>query len=201
MLPFGHVGFSFSVALLLEGLVKKRRIRRSSVESTKGMEGESHQGLIHHRLFLITLFLPDLFDKIISQLLVQSGRAYGHTILFVLVATVIAFVLTRKNKQVGLTVFLGAIVHLILDLDNGGFVPFFWPIFPQTFISSKPWSLQRLLIIYMTAPPISEVMGMLLIFVILIVKRREISSYLHDENILLKRIVGKLASVRDVDEC
>ncbi len=190
MLPFGHVGFSYAIALLLETIHEIiRRNKKDHIVSREQLDDEEHaSSIINYLLFSITIFLPDVFDKTVSQIMVHSGRAYGHTLLFVFTTSLITFFITRRNKQITFTVFLGSFIHLWLDLDNGGFVPFFWPFIPYFFPTSEPWTVQRLLYIYLTSPPPSEIIGFILTVTLLWIKRKDIMYHLRYQNPIFRRM-------------
>ncbi|MBI4894197.1 MAG: metal-dependent hydrolase [Candidatus Aenigmarchaeota archaeon] len=76
--------------------------------------------------FVIGVLLPDILDKSLSFLGVEScGRSYGHSILFALAAGGIAFAVTRK-KGIALAIALGCLLHLAGD--SAGTVPYFYPM-------------------------------------------------------------------------
>jgi branched-subunit amino acid transport protein len=68
------------------------------------------------------VILPDLIDKPLEALGIGGGRYIAHTLMF---AFVVAGLFSLWKRKYGLSVLLGMISHLFLDL--GGFVPWFYP--------------------------------------------------------------------------
>ncbi|MFX0113023.1 MAG: metal-dependent hydrolase [Candidatus Hodarchaeota archaeon] len=76
--------------------------------------------------------LPDLLDKTLGQLLFASGRSLSHTLVFCTICSVIFFLF--QSRKAGISFFLGAVSHLILDIPG---VPWFWPITPSEFAKTE----------------------------------------------------------------
>lgn len=76
MLPLGHMGVTVTVIRVLE----------SNFQSF----------WVDYRLLLVASLLPDLIDKPIGYLFraypIISGRHYGHSLLFLTIFSIIAFV-------------------------------------------------------------------------------------------------------------
>lgn len=99
-------------------------------------------GRVHIPLFVANLLkpelivtgfcflLPDLVDKSLWALGVGNGRYVAHTLLFVFL---VAFAFSLKKRVYGLMTLCAGIVHLLLDLPNRGFVPWFYPFVTYDF--------------------------------------------------------------------
>lgn len=61
---------------------------------------------------------------------ISSGRGYSHTILFVLISSLLVYVTTRRNKVIALSYFTGSLIHLLLDLPD---IPIFFPFISYQF--------------------------------------------------------------------
>jgi len=134
--------------------------------------------------FVVGVMLPDLFDKGLVLLGVEScGRSYGHTLLFALAAGSVALAVSRK-RGVALAVALGCLLHLVGD--SMGAVPYLYPLVDYGFgecgqYEASPGYFEIAM----------EVVGLSLI--ILWMKRRDKIIYLRDRVIkakVLKRVFG-----------
>ncbi len=67
---------------------------------------------------------PDIMDKTILFLQMGSGRDYFHSIFFLFLCFGILFFITRGNKSISLSFFIGTMFHLLLDLPA---IPLFYP--------------------------------------------------------------------------
>ena len=67
---------------------------------------------------------PDIMDKTILFLQLGSGRDYFHSIFFLFLCFGILFFITRGNKSISLSFFIGTMFHLLLDLPA---IPLFYP--------------------------------------------------------------------------
>ncbi|MGA9142028.1 MAG: metal-dependent hydrolase [Methanocella sp.] len=99
MIFFGHIGITLLFAYLIFNIFKEK---------------------IDYRFLIVGAILPDLIDKPIGQYIFVStfdnGRIFGHTILFVLLLTMIALYVERKYRFLGISVLaLGALMHQTED--------------------------------------------------------------------------------------
>ena len=154
MLIFAHTGLTLGVTRLIEGLISKRYslgyeriIKTETLNITKAKKNSppdpqiqrfSFQGRIDYRLVLLGSMLPDIIDKPIGQLFFQdffsNGRIFCHTLLFVLLITLIGLYLYLRHKRSGMLVISSCSMgHLILDGMWREPVIFLWPAYGWTF--------------------------------------------------------------------
>lgn len=110
MLFFSHLGFTLLIVDILH-----------SLSNDKNTKNEMTIKILI--LTSIGSLFPDLIDKTISFILIGSGRAFGHTIIFFIIFTTLAYLLWNKE---GIYFGIAMLMHLILDL--GGYIPLFWPL-------------------------------------------------------------------------
>ncbi len=67
---------------------------------------------------------PDIMDKTLLFLQLGSGRDYFHSIFILLLCFGILFFITRGNKSISFSFFIGTLFHLLLDLPA---IPLFYP--------------------------------------------------------------------------
>ncbi len=182
MLVWGHIGFSFTFIFIITvtytifSRIKVPKGTSNPIKHTIDNNDivNSSLQIIEPKLFLIAIFLPDIVDKIFSQLTLHSGRAVGHTLFFLAVVSIMTFALT-ENKKLTRTIFLGDLFHLILD--SGGYVPWLWPFLPLLFPKSEPWTIEKLVYIYLHSPPWYEVVGFLLTIGTLLVYQKNLKAF------------------------
>jgi len=90
--------------------------------------------------------LPDIIDKPIGLYIFRetfsNGRIFSHTLLFLVLVTVVGLMLKRySGKTWGLALSIGTILHLILDQMWQTPETLFWPIFGVAFekIETTDW--------------------------------------------------------------
>lgn len=93
---------------------------------------------IDYRVVLIGAVLPDLIDKPIGQIFFheqfQTGRLYGHTLLFVTVLLLgIQLTLRGERARRWFILPIAALIHLALDGMWSEPVTLFWPLFSTSF--------------------------------------------------------------------
>ncbi len=155
MLPLGHIGITWAVAVLPGHAARVIRsvIARpdSEVDNSQYMlEKPSRDNYgtlqritsvsrsINIRLLLIGSLLPDIFDKPIGQLFFveyfSNGRIFGHTLLFLVLITIIGLFLYKSRNNTWLLVLsFGTFMHLILDAMWLTPQTLFWPLYGFTF--------------------------------------------------------------------
>jgi inner membrane protein len=99
MIFFGHIGITLLLVFLLFGFLKEK---------------------IDYRFLVVGSILPDLIDKPIGHYLFYStfmnGRIFAHTVLFVLLLTIVAFGFERRYRFTGVSVLaIGALAHIVED--------------------------------------------------------------------------------------
>jgi len=82
-------------------------------------------------LIIIGALLPDLIDKPILLLGLGQGRALSHNLLFLLISFLIIFISSRKSFEISLSLLIGMVFHIILDLPE---VPLFYPFVSYNFL-------------------------------------------------------------------
>lgn len=155
MLLFGHTGITFGVALLLAGLAanlpstRKREAvavfsnPQSSSQPTEDSEpNEAHQApwlefLATHidlRLLLVASLLPDIIDKPVGLLFFNNGRIFSHTLLFLVLISLIGICVYRRSGKVSFLVLpFGVFTHLILDEMWRSPQTLLWPVYGFAF--------------------------------------------------------------------
>lgn len=161
MLLFGHAGITLGAAVFLSGVLASNRssktIRNGAMEPSSSLSTNvrtpnnfllrklprltSLGSRIDIRLLLIGSLLPDIIDKPIGQVLFRetfsNGRIFCHTLLFIILVTVIGLLLYRYNRKTWLLVLsFGTFVHLILDEMWRAPRTLLWPILGLSFESA-----------------------------------------------------------------
>lgn len=67
---------------------------------------------------------PDIMDKSMLFLQSGSGRGYFHSLFFIILCFGFLFLITRGNKSISFSFFIGTLFHLLLDLPA---IPLFYP--------------------------------------------------------------------------
>ena len=157
MLIFGHTGITLATAVVLNGaLDKSHRLttRGKSIGQPQASTGKSVAddgssdpdrswldllaGRIDIRLLLIGSLLPDIIDKPVGLYFfrdtINNGRIYCHTLLFLIVITLIGLGIYRGLKQSWvLALSFGTFMHLILDSMWWTPRTLFWPLYGFSF--------------------------------------------------------------------
>ncbi len=159
LLLFGHTGLTLGLALLLEKSINRSRITQklvanqtpavtpspvtvsTSVNSLKSQPVVIPPLKLDYRLVLIGSLLPDIIDKPLGLLILQTslgnGRTIGHTLLFSLFLVSFGLLLLKKrNEHWLLIIACGSILHLILDYMWFYPNPLLWPLFGFGFLQS-----------------------------------------------------------------
>ena len=153
MLVFGHIGITLGTAVLLDRALPSRRFSR-----TTGNEAiKSHSSVsqvtaspstllgyktswlvslgsrIDIRLLLIGSLLPDIIDKPIGLFFFQdtigNGRIIGHTLLFLILITLVGLYLYQSRGKTSLfALSFGTFTHLIFDQMWRAPRTLFWPL-------------------------------------------------------------------------
>jgi membrane-bound metal-dependent hydrolase YbcI (DUF457 family) len=97
---------------------------------------------------LLGALLPDVIDKPIGLWLLNTslgtGRAYSHTLLFLIIVAAAGWLVYRRWKSSWLLVIaFGVLVHLVLDSMWQEPRTLFWPLFgaqfPKGVMEFIPW--------------------------------------------------------------
>jgi inner membrane protein len=204
MFVLGHTGIALGATVLLNGILPKSisRLKRS-LEPLPEVNPASNYprgrltswltslgDRIDIRLLLIGSLLPDIIDKPVGVYLFRgvfnSGRIFGHTLLFLIVIGAVGFFLYRSYGRKWLLVLsLGTFLHLITDemwLDREILL---WPLygfaFPEMGIADWRQEMWRRLF----AVPgiyIPEIVGgvILVLFVWVVVRNRKVFAFIRD---------------------
>jgi len=168
MLVFGHIGITLGTAVLLDRALPSRRFSR-----TTGNEAiKSHSSVsqvtaspstllgyktswlvslgsrIDIRLLLVGSLLSDIIDKPIGLFFFQdtigNGRIIGHTLLFLILITLVGLYLYQSRGKTSLfALSFGTFTHLIFDQMWRAPRTLFWPIYG--FIFDQMWRAPRTL--------------------------------------------------------
>ncbi|MEE9583292.1 MAG: metal-dependent hydrolase [Dehalococcoidales bacterium] len=154
MLVLAHTGITLGAAVLLAGsLTGGHQPKATGNEASKSPRKLSQLApsllssplrkapswlaslgkLIDIRLLLAGALLPDIIDKPLGQFFFRetfsSGRIFGHTLLFLILITMIGLYLYRSRAQRWLLVLaFGTLAHLILDLMWQAPKTVLWPL-------------------------------------------------------------------------
>jgi len=138
MYLLGHAGITLASGLLINRLVINRKQKKAeinpgtiSVNSDEVVINSNENYRNNKRLLWLTgplnpgvllagSMLPDIIDKPLGVFIlgdtISNGRAYSHTLLFIILLSLAGWLLWRwKGKLWLLTLGFGAFMHLILD--------------------------------------------------------------------------------------
>ena len=158
MLLLGHAGITLGAAVLLSGALSRNGSPATGAEGKKGQPRASaghfspreHAAsggppwatflsrYMHLRLLLIGSLLPDIIDKPVGLFflreILNNGRIFCHTFLFLVLLTLAAFYLYRRYRETRLfTLSFGTFTHLVFDQMWLAPRTLFWPAFGLTF--------------------------------------------------------------------
>jgi len=90
------------------------------------------------RVLLLASLLPDIIDKPVGRIIFsdtfENGRIFAHTLLFLLLITIIGFCVPSKNRfRIGTALALGVSAHLILDAMWLMPETLLWPLYGLSF--------------------------------------------------------------------
>jgi inner membrane protein len=143
-------------ALLITGLVRLSR-------------------LVDLRLFMLGSMLPDIIDKPLGLWLLKdtlnTGRAYGHTLLFLILLLLSGLMLLAARRSTWLLLLAaGTFMHELLDGMWNTPVTFYWPLYGTSFPGESTGDfLGRMLteLIHVPAIWIGELAGLIMLVWIL----------------------------------
>jgi len=138
MYLLGHAGITLATGLLINRLIINKNQKAAeinpgtiSVNSDKAVISSNENFKKNERLLWLTgplnpgvllagSMLPDIIDKPLGVFIlgdaISNGRAYSHTLLFIILLSLAGWLLWRwKGKLWLLTLGFGAFMHLILD--------------------------------------------------------------------------------------
>lgn len=203
MLVFGHAGITLGAAVLLNGAVTKsysfRKRQHRAVEDfeppSQAFTGQNHDSCngvswftslancIDMRLLLVASLLPDIIDKPLGTFFfrdsLSNGRIFCHTLIFLLVITLVGFYLYRAHRKTWLLVLsFGTFTHLICDQMWLTPQTLLWPVYGWTFQKHDlSYWLQNMLSALHTNPAVyvPELVGAMILvwFMLVLVRRRQ----------------------------
>ncbi len=143
-------------------------------------------GRMDLRVFLVGALLPDLIDKPLGRILYGTFgcRAFGHSLLFLLIVALAGLGLYRLRHQTALLALgLGALSHLLLDgmfLDGQTLL---WPALGLSFPTVATGNWERAMVDELFASPqiyLTELAGMAILAYLawLLVRRRQVLSFI-----------------------
>lgn len=93
-------------------------------------------------LLLLGSMIPDIIDKTIGIMVFSSGRAIGHTLLFTIFQCITFYILISVlkfdfDRKLGVFfLFIGNLMHFLLDQPSLGIDIILYPILTDKFLSS-----------------------------------------------------------------
>lgn len=120
------------------------------------------------RVLLLGAFLPDLIDKPIGSILFtdyfDTGRIYGHTLLFAVVVLAAVMTLTRRGtptRRRWMALPIGVFLHLLLDMPLEAEL-LWWPFLGTEFPAFAEGAFVDLVGYLLTSPwvVIQELVGL-----------------------------------------
>ncbi|MEX0799620.1 MAG: metal-dependent hydrolase [Dehalococcoidia bacterium] len=129
MFALGHVGLTWGGAVLLVEVARRLPDRRDAA---------GHRGRIDldYRFVILGSLLPDLLDKPLGVYLfpeaLGSGRAFGHSLLFLALLAGSALVLRGSWRRALASTAFGCAVHLPLDRLWAEPETLAWPLLRRT---------------------------------------------------------------------
>ena len=186
MLIFGHPGITLGAAVLLNSA-----LTRSYSSGSSAPWLASWRDRIDIRLLLVGSLLPDIIDKPVGQLFFKdvfsNGRIFSHTLLFLILITVVGFYLYRNRRKTWLLALsFGSLLHLIEDQIWRAPQTLLWPLFGFAFPKTAPdllihWT-QNMLYVLRTYPSVymPEIIGALILiwFTVVLGRRQKVRIFL-----------------------
>ena len=215
MLIFGHAGITLGAGLLVNTALRKGYTRcsgegkagtppRSSLESEPAQNALSSDRVwqltslgnrIDTRVLLIGSLLPDIIDKPIGQFffrdIFSNGRIFCHTLLFLLLITLIGIYLYRSlGKTWLLTLSSGTFTHLIFDQMWLTPQTLLWPLYGFAFekLDLTVWTQNIFYALY-TDPAVyvPELLGIVILvwFGLVLVRTRKLHCFIKSGQVML----------------
>ncbi len=129
----------------------------------EGTESNSHESveieraffrIIDFRFLLIGSILSDLVDKPLGMVILRqlaNGRICAHTLLFALMLLLGAVMLPPRARPAAFAIFVGDIVHLVLDSMWQSLGTLLWPIYGFGFPHSVQMSVGNAISMFVRA--------------------------------------------------
>jgi inner membrane protein len=136
------------------------------------------------RLLLLGSMLPDLIDKPLGYLYLNSGRTISHTLLFGLLSLAPLIYFHKPGQRRWLVALsVGVFAHLFFDEMWSQPVVLFWPIYGTVFplsVSSKWLYYWITTVFHVPSLFLPELLGMsiVLAFTVSLVRRRTVKAFI-----------------------
>lgn len=129
MFALGHVGLTWGGAVLLVEVARRLPDRRDASWHRSRID-------LDYRFVILGSLLPDLIDKPLGVYLfpetLGSGRAFGHSLLFLALLIVGALVLRGNWRRALASTAFGCAAHLLLDRIWTEPETLVWPLLRRT---------------------------------------------------------------------
>jgi len=150
MFLLAHAGITLGAAYALEQMVNCRQVSKGSAGGPADCPVAHAPLRVDYRFILLGALLPDLVDKPLGHILLPgvlaNGRTFLHTLLFLVVAILAAFIIYRQKRAMwGVYIAFGVLTHLIMDAMWCDPVTFFWPLYGafQKYPGISEWVLEQ----------------------------------------------------------
>jgi len=135
------MGITLSAAVVLNGAVSRGYSLSTQSSGQTPQTQQTRPSLLSKidlRLLLIGSLLPDIIDKPLGHVFFRdtfsSGRIFCHTLLFLVLITLVAFYLYRSRRKTWLlAIAFGTLMHLVLDQMWIHSRTLLWPLYGFTF--------------------------------------------------------------------
>ncbi len=215
MLIFGHAGITLGAAVMLNGALSKGyslttrgdKVRDGLQPSPKMLPAQNRSSsgkvswftslgnYVDIRLLLIGSLLPDIIDKSVGQFFLKdtfsNGRIFCHTLLFLILITLVGLYLYRSRGKTWLLVLsFGTFTHLIFDWMWLEPRTLLWPLYGFAFkkVDLTHWT-QNILHALHTDPGVyvPELVGaaILIWFVLVLVRKRKVYAFIRNGDLRL----------------
>ncbi len=136
MLLFAHTGITVGAAALVTGILHNKATQERSGKMS--WFGELNRR-IDIRVLLAGSMLPDIIDKPLGHYFlaeyIGTGRAYAHTLLFLLLLVIGGVLLLKIRRSNQLLVLAGGTAaHITLDGMWANTRVLFWPLMGTSFV-------------------------------------------------------------------
>jgi inner membrane protein len=184
MLVLGHAGITLGTATIFTGVVKNLR----SPQINRFAWFTALSSYVDIRILLVGSLLPDIIDKPVGQFFFKetfhNGRIFSHTLIFLVLITMVGFYLYRRRRQVWLlTLAGGTFTHLVLDEMWQFPRTLFWPFLGFNFASEDLTHWLSNIFLSLTSSPeiyLSEAVGLAIILWLglVIVSRKKVGVFI-----------------------
>ena len=179
MLLFAHTGIALGAATAVAAAANRH-------EKTSWLASLSKY--LDIRFLIIGSMLPDIIDKPVGQYLFretfQNGRIFSHTLLFLVLVTIIGVIVYKKSKNVwGFSLAAGVLAHLLLDSMWATPGTLFWPFMGWGFTTVELGDYAGKILRELISDPriyIPETIGLIIIvwFSITVIRKKQVAALL-----------------------